>query len=477
MISISLKSIDGYDFSEAMDKFTRIIKAEAMRHKDILTSGKLDKYETEQYMELLSPKYSKDTIEESLWIISNSLKKVFNRSVIVLIDEYDVPLDKAYEHGYYDRMANLIRNLFEKTLESNDNLHFAVLTGCLRIAKESIFTGLSNLKVQSITSVRFDGYFGFTDEEVRKMLDYYGFGEKYQAVRKWYDGYKFGDISVYCPWDVVNYVSDLLSEPDSHPRNYWVNSSSNDIIRTFLEKATDTTKDEMESLIEGKSVIKKISEDLTYAELDASIENLWSVLYTTGYLTKEKKEDSYSEDMLALKIPNEKIRVTFKEKILNWFQSYAGNNTVRYMKFTEAFIAGEPEVIKCMFDDYLGDMISIRDTASRSNLKENFYHGFLLGILNFRTDWIVKSNREGGLGYNDILIFHKKSRTGMIIEVEYAGNDNLDAECRKALEQIESRHYTDALKEYRPEKIYKYAVACCRKHSMVEMEKEDEARN
>lgn len=472
VISISLKSVSGENFEEAKASFVRIIRAEAIRHKDILKEGILDEYEVEQYKELLSGIYSNDTIKESLWIISNILKKVYGRKVIILIDEYDVPLDKAYSHGYYDRMVVLIRNLFERTLKTNDNMQFAILTGCLRIAKESIFTGLNNLKVQSISSVRFDEYFGFTEEEVKKMLEYYGFGNKLQTIRQWYDGYEFGSVSVYCPWDVVNYISDLLSEPDLPPQNYWANTSSNDIIRLFLDKATATTRDEIEDLIAGKTVIKKISEDLTYSDLDKTIDNLWSVLYTTGYLTRTNREkDSYNT--LTLKIPNEEIRTIFKEKILTWFRDEAKNDSERYTSFCKAFLDAKPDIIQEMFDDYLDDMISIRDTASRNNMKENFYHGFLLGILNFRTDWIVKSNREGGLGYNDILIMHRKSHTGMIIEVKYAESDNLEKECRDALSQIDKYHYVDALKEYEPEKVYKYAISCFKKHCMVRLEKED----
>lgn len=473
VISISLKSIDGLDFPEAMSRFARIIKAEAMRHKDVLTSGMLDEYEKQQYLELLLPDYSSDTIEESLWIISSTLRKVYNRNAVILIDEYDVPLDKAYTHGYYDKMAGMIRNLFERTLKTNDNLQFAILTGCLRISRESIFTGLNNLKVQSISSPRFDEYFGFGDDEVSRMLEYYGFGGKHDAVRKWYDGYKFGDASIYCPWDVVNYISDLQADGNLAPQNYWVNSSSNDIIRTFLDKATETTKCEIENLIEGKTVEKKISEDLTYPELESSIDNLWSVLYTTGYLTKKKREGTSPGDMMALKIPNEEILYIFKEKIFSWFRSTVESDAKRYTSFCSAFTDGKPKVIQSMLDAYLEEMISIRDNASRNNLKENFYHGFLLGILNFRTDWIVKSNREGGLGYNDILIMHRKSHTGIIIEVKYAEDDNLELGCSRALRQIDEYHYTDALREYDPKKVYKYAIACCRKHSMVTLEEED----
>ncbi len=472
VISISLKSVDGDTYESAYSMCAQIVNAEAMRHIYLLDSTKLNTYEKHKFEELLSPDYSNDVLRNSLWLLSSLLSKHYGSKVIILIDEYDVPLDKAYSHGYYDRMVILVRNLFERTLKTNENMQFAILTGCLRIAKESIFTGLNNLKVQSISSVRFDEYFGFTEEEVKEMLEYYGVGDKLQTIKKWYDGYEFGAVSVYCPWDVVNYISDLLAEPDLPPQNYWANTSSNDIIRLFLDKATATTRDEIEDLVAGKTVIKKISEELTYSELDKTIDNLWSVLYTTGYLTRANREkDSYNT--LTLKIPNEEIRTIFKEKILSWFKDEAGNDSERYTSFCQAFLDARPEIIQKMFDDYLDDMISIRDTAARNNMKENFYHGFLLGILNFRTDWIVKSNREGGLGYNDILIMHRKSHTGMIIEVKYAERDNLEAECRDALSQIDGYHYTDALREYEPEKVYKYALACYKKHCMVMMEEED----
>ena len=472
VISISLKSVDGADYEKAFSMCAQIINNEVMRHIYLLDSPKLNSYEKKKFEELLSSDYTDDILRNSLWLLSSLLSKHYGHKVIILIDEYDVPLDKAYSHGYYDRMVILIRNLFERTLKTNDNMQFAFLTGCLRIAKESIFTGLNNLKVQSISSVRFDEYFGFTEEEVKKMLEYYGFESKLQTIRKWYDGYEFGSVSVYCPWDVVNYISDLLSEPDLPPQNYWANTSSNDIIRLFLDKATATTRDEIEDLIAGKTVIKKISEDLTYSELDKTIDNLWSVLYTTGYLTRANREKD-SINTITLKIPNEEIRTIFKEKILTWFRDEAKNDSERYTSFCKAFLDAKPNIIQEMFDDYLDDMISIRDTASKNNMKENFYHGFLLGILNFRTDWIVKSNREGGLGYNDILIMHRKSHIGMIIEVKYAESDNLEKECRDALWQIDEYHYTDALREYEPQKVYKYAIACYKKHSMVRLEEED----
>ncbi len=472
VISISLKSVDGSSYDDAYSMCSRIIKAEAMRHIYLLESPKLNSYEKRDFEKLLSGTYTEDEQRNSLWLLSSLLSKHYGRRVIILIDEYDVPLDKAYSHGYYDRMVILIRNLFERTLKTNENLQFAILTGCLRIAKESIFTGLNNLEVQSISSVKYDEYFGFTENEVKGMLEYYGFGHKHETVRKWYDGYKFGNESVYCPWDVINYISDLLAEPDLHPQNYWANTSNNDIIRIFLDKATATTRDEIEELVAGKTVMKKISEELTYSELDKTIDNLWSVLYTTGYLTRVNHRQDSTDNILALEIPNEEIRSVFKEKILSWFKDEAGNDSERCTSFCQAFMDGKPEVIRKMFDDYQDDMISIRDTAGRNNMKENFYHGFLLGILNFRTDWIVKSQREGGLGYNDILIMHKKAHLGMIIEVKYAESDNLEAECMDGQRQIDENHYTDALREYEPEKVYKYAIACRKKHCMVTLEEE-----
>ena len=479
VISVSLKSIEGENFDDARAMFVRIITAEAMRHKSVLSSGKLDAFEVQRYTELLLGNYSNDIIKDSLWIMSNCLQKVYNKKVIILIDEYDVPLAKAYDHGYYDQMVILIRNLFERTLKTNESLQIAVLTGCMRIAKESIFTGLNNLKIQSINSVKFDEYFGFTDEEVAEMLAYYGFVKKHRTAKTWYDGYRFGNVSAYCPWDIINYIDDLNSEPNLRPQNYWSNTSSNDIICSFLNKATATTRREVEQLIEGKAVEKEIYPELTYADLDKSLNHLWSVLFTTGYLTYEPfRRDTEDEittghsNALKLKIPNEEIRSIFKEQILTWFNDRVEDDSERYTAFCQAFMDGNAPKIQEMFDDYLRDMISIRDTSVRKSMKENFYHGVLLGILNFRTDWYITSNREAGDGYNDILIAHERARIGMIIEVKYAENDNLENECAGALAQIEKLHYTDALSEFEPTKIYKYAIACYKKHCKVTMTEE-----
>lgn len=480
VISISLKSVEGKSFDDARAMFVRIVSAEAMHHKAILASDKLDRYEKQKYEELLTGNFTNDILKDSLWIISESLYKVYNQKVVILIDEYDVPLSKAYDYGYYSDMVDLIRGIFERVLKTNKSKQLAILTGCMRIAKESIFTGLNNFKIRSITGVRFNEYFGFTDSEVKNLLAYYGFEKKYRSAKTWYDGYKFGDIHVYCPWDVINYVDDLRANPNMRPENYWSNTSSNNIIRRFLNKADDTTRWEIEQLIEGKSIEKEIYQELTYAELDQSINHLWSVLFTTGYLTSESSkrktkadDESFGSGLQAntmtLKIPNEEIRSIFKNHIYTWFNDQVETDADRYKTFSQAFIEGDAQKIQDMFDAYLMETISIRDTSVRKSMKENFYHGVLLGILKFRRDWIVKSNQESGEGYNDIMIMYNSKKIGIVIEVKYADNDGLTTECEKALGQIEKLHYTDALMEFDPVKIYKYAIACYKKHCKVVM--------
>ena len=483
VISISLKSIEGENFEVARAMFAQIITNEARRHSYLMNSAKLEEYEKQDFEALLIGKYTGDSLKNSLLLMSALLCKHYDQKIVILIDEYDVPLAKAYDYGYYDQMVILIRNVLHQALKTNNNLQMAVLTGCMRIAKESIFTGLNNLKIRTVTSVRFDEHFGFTDQEVKEILAYYGLEKKYRSAKTWYDGYKFGDIHVYCPWDVINYVDDLRANPNMRPENYWSNTSSNNIIRRFLNKATATTRAEIEQLIEGKTIEKEIYQELTYAELDKTIDHLWSVLFTTGYLTVESSDlkneaddESFGSGLRAntmtLKIPNEEIRAIFKEHIYTWFSDRVENDAERYTSFCQAFMDGEAQKIQTMFDAYLREMISIRDTSVRKAMKENFYHGVLLGILNFRTDWIVKSNHESGEGYNDIMLMHEGTGIGIIIEVKYADNDNLDSECANALSQIDKLHYTDALMEFDPVKIYKYAIACYKKHCKVVMTEE-----
>lgn len=483
VISISLKSVDGKNYDDARAMFVRIISAEAMRHKAILDSDRLDRYEKQKYEDLLAGSYSNDTLKDSLLIISESLYKVYEQKVVILIDEYDVPLAKAYDNDYYTDMVDLVRGIFERVLKTNNTKQMAILTGCMRVAKESIFTGLNNFKIRAITSVRFNEYFGFTDSEVKELLSYYGLEKKYRSAKTWYDGYKFGNIHVYCPWDVINYVDDLRANPHMRPENYWSNTSSNNIIRRFLDKADDTTRWEIEQLIEGKTIEKEIYQELTYAELDKTINHLWSVLFTTGYLTSQSSNRKFETDdesfgsglhanTMTLKIPNEEIRSIFKNHIYTWFNDYVETDADRYKSFSQAFIDGDGQKIQDMFDAYLMETISIRDTSVRKSMKENFYHGVLLGILKYRRDWIVRSNHESGEGYNDIMIMYNAKKIGIVIEVKYADNDELETECTKALDQIEKLHYTEALKEFDPVKIYKYAIACYKKHCKVVMEEE-----
>ena len=484
VISISLKGAAGLNFADATASLAAIIRTEALRHQYLMQSDRLSNYDKMELEPLLLNELSKDTLQQSILVLTRLLHIHHNQKVVILVDEYDVPLAKAFEYGYYDQMVMLLRNILHQALKTNDHLQFAVLTGCMRIAKESIFTGLNNLRIHSITSKQFDEYFGFTDAEVKDMLSYYSMESQFTSVKAWYDGYQFGGVSVYCPWDVINYVADLRHDPLMTPQNYWSNTSGNDIIRRFLDKADDTTRWELEQLIEGKSIEKQVYNELTYAEVDKSIDHLWSVLLTTGYLSARPANhgsplSSYEvfgsgllTNTLSLKIPNEEIRSIFKNHIYSWFNEQVKTNAARYEAFTQAFIDGNAQQIQDMFSAYLLETISIRDTSVKRSMKENFYHGILLGILKFRRDWIVRSNQESGEGYNDIMIMHNGKRIGIVIEVKYADTANLASECQAALAQIEDLHYTEALKEHDPVKIYKYAIACYKKQCRVEMMEE-----
>ena len=402
-----------------------------------------------------------EVLASSLKTLSALLHKHYGRQVILLIDEYDVPLDKAFQYGYYDEMVSLIRNMFGNVLKTNPNLYFAVLTGCLRISKESIFTGLNNLKVLTLTDVRFDEYFGFTDTEVKDMLEYYGVSEHYGEVKKWYDGYRFGNVEVYCPWDVINYCDLLKADPNAQPQDYWSNTSGNAMVRRFIDKADTQTRDEIERLIAGEEIVKEIYQELTYNELDSTIENLWSVLFTTGYLTQHGQEGK----KYRLTIPNNEIRELFILQIREWFRDASRKDGETLNQFCEAFPEQNPEKIEGIFSDYLWNTISIRDTASSK--KENFYHGILLGLLGYKSNWLVKSNAESGIGYSDILVEVPKNRTGIVIELKYAEDGNMDAACEKALQQIEDRDYVAKLKDDGMRNIIKYGIACYKKNCKV----------
>jgi hypothetical protein len=389
--------------------------------------------------------------------------KHYGKKTIILIDEYDVPLDKAFKYGYYDDMVSLIRSLFSNALKSNDCLQFAILTGCLRISRESIFTGMNNFNVMSITDKYFSEYFGFTEEEVKELLEYYGCGEALEATKKWYDGYRFGDTDVYCPWDVIKFCQALVKDKAAYPQNYWANTSGNDLVRRFVDKSNAQTKSEIEQLINGETVIKQVNHELTYREIDDSIENLWSVLFTTGYLTQRKCIDGRRYE---LAIPNLEVKDLFITEIEQWFKdtSKKDNDTIR--KFCEAFPKSDIEQIEKQLNKYLWNSISIRDTAVKSVLKENFYHGLLLGILQYEDEWIIKSNAETGLGYGDIII-KTPEKIGIVIELKYAEDNTLDKHCKEALAQIEGNSYDAGLLSDGMEKIIKYGIAFYKKNCKV----------
>ena len=382
-----------------------------------------------------------------------------------LIDEYDVPLDKAFQHGYYKEMVSLIRGFFGQALKTNDDLQFAVLTGCLRVSKESIFTGLNNFKVYAADDVRYDEEFGFTNEEVKKLLANYNLQEHFEKVKEWYDGYHFGGADIYCPWDVINYVDDLLSDPNVQPKSYWINSSGNDLVKRFIEQADITTKDEIEQLIAGNAVEKRIRSDLTYDKIDNSIDNIWSVLFTTGYLTRLGKADN---GVYKLIIPNQEIREVFVQQIREWFNQIVANNRASTDKINQRFLEGEAETIQQELTMFLGETIRVFDTKARNEEKEIFYHGILLGILKNYSGWVVKSNRESGDGFADILLKPKNPDAGIIVELKYVRSLNdLDQACERALEQIEDRRYDTELREDGRNDILAYGIAFCRKRCKV----------
>lgn len=469
VISISLKGVEGADYEGACEALRYIIGSEALRFSYLLESPNLTEEDKALYRSIIKLEdgrynMAEGTLLTSLQILTKILEKHYGTKTMVLIDEYDVPLDKAFQNGYYEQMVLLIRNLFSNVLKSNDSLYFAVLTGCLRISKESIFTGLNNLKIFSITNVRFDEYFGFTDQEVKELLEYYGLSEHFSSIKEWYDGYQFGKVSVYCPWDVINHCDNLCADPDAPPEDYWSNTSSNSIVRRFINKADKKTKEEIEQLIDGKTILKDIRQDLTYNELDTTIDNLWSVLFTTGYLTQRGRMEGKK---YQLTIPNREIRELFEYQIRQWFRDVTAREPHKLNAFCEAFPAGDAEKIESQLNEYLWNSISIRDNFVAKERKEHFYHGILLGLLQYKTNWLVCSNAESGEGYSDILIEVPESRTGIVIEIKYAENDQLDRGCAEALAQIEDKKYDTRLKADGMKNIIRYGIACYRKHCRV----------
>ena len=465
VVSISLKGIDARSYETAYQMAVRIIIEAAAKFYFLLDSEKLNAHDKEEYEQLLDKNMNEATFGNSLKMLSGMLEKHYGTKVILLIDEYDVPLAKADANGYYDQMISLIRSLLGEALKTNNSLKFAVLTGCLRISKESIFTGLNNLKVLSIADERFDEYFGFTDKEVRELLEYYTVADHYDEVKRWYDGYQFGNVEVYCPWDVLNHCDRIRSESSVQPENYWINTSSNDAVKRFIrESANETTKREIERLVAGETIIKEIHQELTYPEIYQTIDNIWSLLFTTGYLTQRGRAEGRR---MKLAIPNLEIRDIYVTQIMEFFKECVRKDGDTLNFFCNALQNGEAENVEKIFKEYLRKTISIRDTAVKKEMKEKFYHGVLIGILGVKDRWSISSNREMGEGYADILAEPDTGEMGIIIEVKYAHDGDLDAACREALKQIAHTRYEDELEDDGVEHILKYGIACYKKRCRV----------
>ncbi|MCD7744776.1 MAG: ATP-binding protein [Lachnospiraceae bacterium] len=480
VISLSLKSVDGDDYTSARALLCTLIGDEAMRFRFLLDSDKLSEEEKEIYRQLITVdstgenvySISDPALAGSLKTLSALLYRHYEKKVIILIDEYDVPLAKANEKGYYEQMVTLIRNLLHPALKTNDNLYFAVLTGCLRVAKESIFTGLNNLQVFSISTAGFDEYFGFTDKEVREMLEYYGLMNRYEAVRDWYDGYLFGGTGVYCPWDVISYCAELRMNASAMPKAYWSNTSGNDAVRRLIEKSgNEQTKSEIEALVAGETIEKEIHEDLTYNQLYDSVDNIWSLLFTTGYLTQRGEADE--DNIYPLAIPNKEIRRIFTKQITAYFNNLVRKNSKRFEEFCEALMTGDAANTQKLLTSYLYDSITVRDSSVQKDKKEILYHGLMIGILANVDGWKAKTNADSGDGYCDVKVEIEKEDIGMIIEFKYADNARLTAGCEDAMAQIERMDYTRELKHKGYGTIYKYGIACYKKKCKVVCEKEE----
>ena len=467
VIFLSLKGVDGLNFEEAKSMLKITIRTEAQRHYELKKSEKVSEENRKLFNDILSGQ--DERIEDSLRMLSQILFEHYGKKSIILIDEYDVPLDKAFQHGYYKEMVSLLRGMFGQALKTNEFLQFAVLTGCLRVSKESIFTGLNNFKVLSIADVRFDEQFGFTDEEVRKLLKDYDLEDYFSEAKEWYDGYHFGNADIYCPWDVINYVEHLRYDPEAEPEAFWINSSGNDLVKRFVAKADQTTKDEIEQLIAGDVIEKKIRQDLTYDEIDQSIDNLWSVLFMTGYLTQTGRAE---RGIYKLMIPNKEVREVFIDQIQQWFDQTVVNDEDRMSSFYQSFAQGKAKDVQDQLTSILAETISILDTKARNEEKENFYHGMMLGLLRNRRNWIVRSNVESGEGFVDILIKPEDPDEGILIELKYSKTfDGLEKACERAMEQIKDRRYDEALREEGRIHILAYGIAFCKKRCKVVVQK------
>ena len=469
VIFISLKGVDGLNFEEACGALRRIIRAEASRFRMLLGSEKIADEDKQLFLRILQEKDTFDDVRDSLRMLSSLLNQCFSEKVILLIDEYDVPLDKAFQHGYYEEMVSLIRGLFGQALKTNEFLQFAVLTGCLRVSKESIFTGLNNFDVNSIVDVEHDEHFGFTEAEVQELMEDYDMEEKAGIVKEWYDGYNFGDTDIYCPWDVIRYTKKLLADPNAEPEAFWINTSGNDLVKRFIDKADKTTQNEIERLIAGEAIEKKVRLDLTYNELDSSIDNLWSVLFTTGYLTKTGRAIN---GVYKLVIPNREVREVFILQIQEWFRERMADDEKPMREFCRAFLKGEPEGIQKRLNIILNRMISVLDAKAPDDKKENFYHGLLLGLLRSEINWLILSNAESGDGFSDILIEPEDPDAGIVIEVKYASSvAGLEKACEEALKQIREKRYDERLRNDGRTDVLTYGIAFCRKRCKVVCER------
>ena len=460
VVFVSLKGVDGLTFETAYRALCDIIRNEALRLQYLSGSDRISEEEKKSLKAILRDEYDDSDIRGSLKMLCALLEKHYGQKAILLIDEYDVPLDKAYQHGYYDRMIDVIRAMFGAALKTNDSLFFAVLTGCLRVSKESIFTGLNNLTVHSISDVQFDEYFGFTDAEVHAMLHAYGLDEHLDETREWYDGYRFGGQDVYCPWDVINYCYALRADAKARPKAYWINTSGNDMVRRLIEKASDgTTQMEIERLIAGETITKTLNENLTHNEIDQSIENVWSLLYMTGYLTAAESPDG---DRYRLRIPNREVRQIYMQQVLSWFRERTQADTEKLTGLYAAFEKGDTTAITKYLNDQLLDTVSFYDA------RESFYHGFLLALLGTCANWRVSSNAETGKGRSDIIVERKDRKIGFVVEIkEVKDETKLDTACETAMKQIEERDYTAVLRRYRVKEIWTYGIAFWEKECWV----------
>lgn len=474
VIFISLKDVDGLRFEDARKRLIKKVGTEAERFRYLLDSNRLSVNEKEKYSALIALDKGQYVMDEamltsSLEVLSSLLCQHYERKVILLIDEYDVPLDKAFHHGYYEEMVSLIRGLFGQALKTNEFLQFAVLTGCLRVSKESIFTGLNNFKILSITDARFDEHFGFTEAEVTQLLTDYQLEEHFAETKEWYDGYRFGNANIYCPWDVISYVDRLSADPHAEPEAFWINTSGNDLVKRFIDKADKTTQNEIERLIAGEAIEKKVRLDLTYNELDSSIDNLWSVLFTTGYLTQTGRAIN---GIYKLVIPNREVREVFVLQIQEWFRERMADDEEPMREFCRAFLKGEPEGIQKRLNIILNRMISVLDAKAPDDKKENFYHGLLLGLLRSEVDWLILSNAESGDGFSDILIEPEDPDAGIVIEVKYASSvAGLEKACEEALRQIREKRYDERLRNDGRTDVLIYGIAFCRKRCKVVCER------